>query len=49
MRGPQDAQALGNAYDRTLEHYETHFGAPPADTWQRTGASRCPSFGNRCK
>ena len=49
MRGPDDAQALGDAYDRTLSHYETHFGAPPADIWQRTGAARCPNCGNRCK
>jgi hypothetical protein len=49
MRGPEDAQALGDAYDRTLELYETHFGTPPADLWQRTGASRCPNCGVRCK
>jgi hypothetical protein len=49
MRGPEDAQALGDAYDRTLAHYKRHFGAPPTDIWQRTGAARCPNCGNRCK
>jgi hypothetical protein len=49
MRGPEDAQALGAAYDNTLELYEHHFGAPPEDLWARSGASRCPNCGNRCK
>jgi hypothetical protein len=49
MRGPEDAQALGDAYDKTLELYEQHFGGVPEDLWARTGASRCPNCGNRCK
>ena len=49
MRGPADAQALGDAYDNTLGLYEKHFGLPPTDLWQRTGASRCPNCGSRCK
>lgn len=49
MRGPEDAATLGDAYDSTLDLYEQHFGAPPADLWQRTGAARCPNCGNRCK
>lgn len=49
MRGLEDAQALGSAYDETLELYEVHFGAPPAELWARTGAARCPNCGVRCK
>jgi hypothetical protein len=49
MRGPEDAQALGDAYDRTLELYELHFGPSPADLWARTGAARCPNCGVRCR
>lgn len=49
MRGPQDAQALGDAYDETLALYERHFGPAPADLWARTGASRCPNCGERCR
>jgi hypothetical protein len=49
MRGPEDAQALGDAYDQTLELYELHFGPPPADLWVRSGAARCPNCGVRCK
>ncbi len=49
MRGPEDAQALGDAYDATLELYSHHFGEPPADLWARTGSARCPNCGNRCK
>ncbi len=49
MRGPEDAQALGTAYDETLALYEEHFGLPPADLWARSGAARCPNCGNRCK
>lgn len=49
MRGPEDAQALGAAYDETLALYAKHFGAPPEDLWARSGASRCPNCGNRCK
>jgi hypothetical protein len=49
MRGAEDAQALGDAYDVTLELYAAHFGTPPEDLWARSGASRCPNCGNRCK
>jgi hypothetical protein len=49
MRGPDDAQALGTAYDETLSLYEEKFGLPPADIWARSGAARCPNCGNRCK
>jgi hypothetical protein len=49
MRGPDDAAALGDAYDHTLELYEKHFAMPPADLWARSGAARCPNCGNRCK
>ena len=49
MRGDEDALALGAAYDETLDLYELHFGAPPEDLWARTGASRCPNCGNRCR
>lgn len=49
MRGPEDAEALGAAYDQTLELYEIHFGFPPIDIWARSGAARCPNCGNRCK
>lgn len=49
MRGPEDAQALGDAYDRTLELYTKHFGEAPADLWARTGAARCPNCGARCR
>lgn len=48
-RGPEDAQDLGDSYDRTLARYELLFGLPPMDIWARTGASRCPKCGNRCK
>lgn len=49
MRGPEDAAALGEAYDETLELYELHFGVPAGDLWVRTGAARCPNCGQRCK
>jgi hypothetical protein len=49
MRGPEDAQALGDAYDTTLALYAKHFGPAPVDLWARTGAARCPNCGNRCK
>ena len=49
MRGDQDAQALGAAYDETLALYESHFGSPPEDLWAREGASRCPNCGRRCR
>jgi|SRR5688500_910186 len=49
MRGPEDAQALGDAYDDTLRLYEDHFGSPDERIWARTGMARCPNCGNRCK
>lgn len=49
MRGPEDAQALGDAYDNTLRLYELHFGPPPTDIWERTGMARCPNCGRRCR
>ena len=49
MRGPEDARALGDAYDDTLALYGQHFGEAPADLWARTGAARCPNCGVRCK
>ena len=49
MRGEQDAQALGAAYDETLALYESHFGSPTEDLWAREGASRCPNCGRRCQ
>lgn len=49
MRGPEDAAALGDAYDGTLERYHRHFGPAPIEVWARTGAARCPNCGQRCK
>ena len=49
MRGPEDAQAPGSAYDETLSLYTKHFREPPPDLWARTGAARCPNCGVRCK
>jgi hypothetical protein len=49
MRGPEDAQALGDADDETLALYDRHFGEPPTDLWIRSGSARCPNCGNRCK
>lgn len=49
MRGREDAEALGAAYDETLDLYERHFGPAPVDLWARSGAARCPNCGNRCK
>lgn len=49
MRGEEDAQALGDAYDETLHLYEHHFGPPPEHLWARTGASRCPNCGRKCR
>lgn len=49
MRGEQDAQALGSAYDETLALYEAHFGTAPEELWAREGASRCPNCGRRCR
>jgi hypothetical protein len=47
MRGPDDATALLNAYNETLELYEFHFGPSPADLWPQAGMSRCPNCGRR--
>jgi hypothetical protein len=49
MRGPEDAAALGKAYDDTLRKYELHFGAAPDDLWTREGSARCPNCGRRCR
>ena len=49
MRGKEDAEALGAAYDETLALYEAHFGLPSEDIWTREGASRCPNCGRRCR
>ena len=49
MRGEEDAQALGEAYDETLSLYESHFGPPAVDIWVREGASRCPNCGRKCR
>ena len=49
MRGEEDAQALGLAYDDTLALYEVHFGTPAEDIWAREGAARCPNCGRRCR
>jgi hypothetical protein len=40
MRGPDDKQALHDAYDLTLERYRDAFGEPPADTWISPDARR---------
>lgn len=43
LRGPEDAQALTDAYVDTLELYRGAFGEPPADTWisaDATGACK---------
>ena len=47
MRGPEDMDALGRAYDETLALYEDEFGPPPEDLWPRAGMSRCPNCGRR--
>lgn len=42
LRGPDDAQALEDAYDETLDLYRDAFGEPPAETWITADAgSRC--------
>jgi hypothetical protein len=40
MRGPDDEQALHDAYDYTLERYREAFGEPPPDTWISPDARR---------
>jgi hypothetical protein len=49
MRGVEDAQALGDAYDDTLRRYEANFGPAPEDIWARTGIARCPNCGRKCR
>jgi hypothetical protein len=41
MRGPDDAEALADAYHATLEIYEEHFGTPPDGTWISADAAKC--------
>jgi hypothetical protein len=41
LRGPEDAQALQDAYAETLARYEEAFGEPPADTWISADRRRC--------
>ncbi len=41
MRGPDDAQALNDAYADTLDRYRNAFGEPPADTWISSDAAKC--------
>lgn len=42
MNGPEDAQALDDAYADTLDRYRAAFGEPPADTWiSSEDAARC--------
>lgn len=42
MRGPEDAQALNDAYADTLRRYREAFGEPPEGTWVAADASgRC--------
>jgi hypothetical protein len=41
LRGPDDAQALLDAYAETLARYEEAFGEPPADTWISVSRRRC--------
>lgn len=41
MRGPEDAQALSDAYDETLAHYRAAFGEPPDGTWISADAGKC--------
>ena len=41
MRGPDDAQALSDAYDQTLDCYRSAFGEPPEGTWISADAGRC--------
>lgn len=41
MRDADDAAALKNAYDRTLELYDLNFGAPPPATWRTLEGAKC--------
>lgn len=40
LRGEDDAQALRDAYDSTLDLYRDAFGEPPDETWISTNAER---------
>lgn len=39
--GPDDAQALKDAFAETVDLYRDAFGDPPGDTWIAADASRC--------
>lgn len=41
LRGPEDEQALHDAYALTLDLYEDAFGEPPAGTWISADAASC--------
>jgi hypothetical protein len=42
IRGPDDEQALADAYEETLTRYRATFGEPPAGTWVSVeGGSKC--------
>ena len=41
MRGQEDADALADAYQTTLELYEGDFGTPPEGTWISADAASC--------
>ena len=41
MNGPEDAQALHDAYADTIERYRQAFGEPAPDTWIDRDAARC--------
>jgi hypothetical protein len=55
MRGDDDAQALVDAYDDTLERYADAFGDPPPGTWRQPDAANChrkpggPTCRTQCK
>jgi hypothetical protein len=41
MNGPEDAQALHDAYAWTLARYREAFGEPGPDTWISRDAAKC--------
>jgi hypothetical protein len=41
MSGPDDAQALHDAYAETIVRYRQAFGEPAPDTWISRDAARC--------
>jgi hypothetical protein len=41
MRGPEDAEALADAYSMTLDRYVESFGTPPEGTWISADAAKC--------